>query len=158
MYLIHVLSLIKINLPLGNLIYFHLDYWFSWLIRLARNHYEYYFHYFVLTVMYFFFDFRGGVAAFLLLLATCSGCFVGYPCGWCLRCSHQCLGSEAGLWRTLSRNCCYLILVDLYELEIFWYFIRVVSSLETFLKLILGDLSFFVVLVVFYSRCLSLVL
>ena len=102
MYLIHVLSFIKLNSHiillvlfsydfLLHFIYFLLGCLFFSLIRLAGNHFVHYFHYFTLIVMYFFFCFRGDVASSLLLLDACGRCFKGFLCGLYLRCFRLCL-------------------------------------------------------------------
>ena len=108
MYLIHVLSFIKLNSHfirlvlfkydcLSYFIYFLLGCLFFLLIRLAGNHFVHFFHYFTLIVMYFFFCSREDVVTSLLMLDACGTCFKGFLYGLYLRCFRLCLDLGTGL-------------------------------------------------------------
>jgi hypothetical protein len=169
MYLTHVMSLINLNSQiillvlfshdlLLHFIYFPPCYLFFSLIPLAGNHFFRFFHYFTLIVKYLFFCFREDVVASLLLLNVCCMCFVGFLYGLYLRCFRLCLDLGTGLWTTQSLNYCCFIVGDLIVLEKFLPFHQLPFNLETFLILILEDLLFFIGFVIFYWRCLVLVL
>lgn len=108
MYLIHVLSFIKLNSQiillvlfsydcLPHFIFFLLGCLFFLLILLAGNHFVHFFHYFTLIVMYFFFCSREDVVTSLLMLDACGRCFKGFLFSLYLQYFRLCLDLGTGL-------------------------------------------------------------